>query len=67
MPPEGQVRGAPAEGQVLQASGVEDPTLMVESRLVVFLEPQCGQAGLEAEELETSLSKSLPQSLQMYS
>ena len=68
MPPEGQPWDAPALGQALQASGVLEPTFMVESCLAMFLDSQCGHLTLEtAEALDKSLSKGLSQSLQMNS
>ena len=68
MPPEGQPCDGPAEGHALQASGVEEPTFIVESCLTVFFESQLGQATLAVlEALNKSLSKACPQSLQMYS
>lgn len=60
MPPAGQAWEAPAEGQALQCSGVEEPTLIVENCLAVFFEPHLGQATLAAAvELDRSLSKAV--------
>ena len=68
MPPEGQAWDEPALGQVLQAAGVDEPTLIVESCLAMFFESQCGHLSLDmAEVLDRSLSKGLAQSLQMNS
>lgn len=51
----------------MQGSGVEEPTFTVENCLVVFFEPHLGQGALSAAELETSRSKAVVQSSQIYS
>ncbi len=65
MPPEGQAWDEPAVGQVLQAAGVDEPTLILESCLAMSFEEQCGHLSLDmAEVLGKSLSKDLAQLLQ---